>query len=204
MDAAELKPLTERQRRFVEEYVAEPNAVQAYFRAFGRVWKNKDGKQIRRSYRAARNQASTLLANPNIQAELAAARRELARRCRITADRVVRELAIMAFADPADVVDPETNEPLMLCDMTVAGRRSVASIEVERLRSVGDPSAPTVIEKCKIKQHDKGANLDRLAKHLGLYAENNALEAILGQLPDTLRQQVIAALAHRRSNPTNG
>ncbi len=201
---AEAKPLSEKQRRFVEEYVCDPNKVQSYFRAYGRYYTNGAGKKIRRSYKAASVQAHRLLETPRIQAEILAARRESARRCRVTADRVIRELIALAFSDPADVVDTATNEPLPLEQMSVAARKSIASIEIERRRVLGDDDVAAVVEKCKIKQHDKGINLDRLAKHLGLYAENNALESILGQLPGALRQQVVAALALGRTKPAGG
>jgi phage terminase small subunit len=84
-------PLNERQVRFVAEYLLDLNATQAAVRAGY-------------SPQSARTQAADLLTNPNIAAAIAEARAARSRRTEVTADRVVLELARVAFGDPRRVM----------------------------------------------------------------------------------------------------
>src|SRR3954466_9694923 len=80
-------PLNDRQARFVAEYLVDLNATQAAIRAGY-------------SPASARTQAADLLTNPNISAAIAEAQAARSRRTEVTADRVVLELARVAFGDP--------------------------------------------------------------------------------------------------------
>src|SRR4051795_2170385 len=84
-------PLNDRQARFVAEYLLDLNATQAAVRAGY-------------SPQSARTQAADLLTNPNIEAAIAEAQAERSRRTEVTADRVVLELARVAFGDPRRVM----------------------------------------------------------------------------------------------------
>ena len=84
--------LTDRQRRFVEEYLVDLNAAAAAIRA---------------GYAAtsARTVGPRLKALPKIRAALEAAMAERRRRVAVTQDRVIEELARIAFADIRDFAD---------------------------------------------------------------------------------------------------
>jgi phage terminase small subunit len=84
-------PLNDRQCRFVAEYLVDLNATQAAVRAGY-------------SARTARTQAADLLTNPNIAAAIVEAQAARSRRTEVTADRVVLELARVAFGDPRRVM----------------------------------------------------------------------------------------------------
>jgi hypothetical protein len=71
--------LTEKQLRFACEYAADPNATQAYRRAFGSC-----------SYNMARTEGPRLLANPAVKAEINAARLDYQYRVRVNATKVLR------------------------------------------------------------------------------------------------------------------
>lgn len=75
--------LTPKQQRFVNEYLVDLNATQAAIRAGY-------------SPRTARNQASDLLAKPDIQDAIRSARAEQQARTQITADYVLRRLRLEA------------------------------------------------------------------------------------------------------------
>jgi hypothetical protein len=81
--------LNERQKRFVEEYLIDLNPAEAYRRA---------GYQPVAQYTASQS-AYDLLQIPEIQAEIRKAIRARSSRTRITADRVLREIALVAFSD---------------------------------------------------------------------------------------------------------
>ena len=124
------RTLTVRQRRFVAEYAIDRNGTAAVFRAFGPT--TRDGR--RRTARGARTAAARMLANDNIRAEVEATIRGHAKACRISATRVLRELAMIAFADIGDLFDTDPARP------GAALEQLLAMMEAEGLAA--EPVAP--------------------------------------------------------------
>lgn len=87
--------LTEKQQRFVEEYLVDLNGTQAAIRA---------------GYSAdtARQMASENLSKPYIQAAISEARKAQQERTGITADKVLKEIASIAMADARELVEVKT------------------------------------------------------------------------------------------------
>lgn len=81
--------LTEKQKRFVQEYLVDLNATQAAIRA---GYKEK----------AARSVGAENLTKPDIQKAIQSAIKERQDRTGITQDRVLKELGKVAFADAND------------------------------------------------------------------------------------------------------
>ena len=79
--------MTEKQQRFVEEYLVDLNGTQAAIRAGY-------------SPRSAHVTAAKNLRNPFIEVAVQTARKLRAERVEISSDRVLDELAGVAFADP--------------------------------------------------------------------------------------------------------
>lgn len=84
--------LSEKQQRFVAEYLVDLNGTQAAIRT---------GYSVK----TANEQAARLLANVSIQQAIAEAMAERSRRTGVNQDRVVLELAKIAFLKMTDVVD---------------------------------------------------------------------------------------------------
>ena len=78
-------PLSPKQACFIREYVVDLNGAAAVRAGY--------------SHATAKEQASRLLTNVNIKEAVAAAMHDRAERTEITADRVLREYAKIAFAD---------------------------------------------------------------------------------------------------------
>lgn len=74
--------LTDKQMKFVDEYMIDMNATQAYLRAGYRCTEE-----------AARVSASKLLTNPNIVGEIATRQEKLQEKTELTAEWVLNELA---------------------------------------------------------------------------------------------------------------
>lgn len=74
--------LTDKQMKFVDEYMVDMNATQAYLRAGYKCTEE-----------AARVSASKLLTNPNIVAEIATRQEKLQEKTELTAEWVLNELA---------------------------------------------------------------------------------------------------------------
>ena len=84
--------MTKKQKRFVEEYLIDLNATQAAIRA---GYSPDTAKSI----------GSENLTKPDIRAAVDKAEAERSRRTGINQDRVIREIAKLAFLNPVDVID---------------------------------------------------------------------------------------------------
>src|SRR5438105_8689072 len=91
--------LTAKQRRFVEEYLIDLNATKAAERAGY-------------SAKTANEQGAQLLGNAKIQAAIGAAEEERSERTAVTQDRVLREVAAMAFINLAALFKGGTLLPI--------------------------------------------------------------------------------------------
>jgi phage terminase small subunit len=147
--------LTQKQERFVEEYLIDLNATQAAIRA---------------GYSAKRADAIGFenLRKPEIAKVIARRRAELSGALEITQERVLRERARLAFFDPRKLFSADGTPKAIteLDDDTVA---AVAGLDVV---NIGNPDHG-VGQVLKYKIADKSASLTALEKHLGLYEADN-------------------------------
>ena len=84
--------LTDKQQRFVDEYLIDLNATQAAIRAGY-------------SAKTADQQGSRMLANVKVKQAVAEKQAQRSKRTGVNQDRVVLELAKVAFAKMTDIVD---------------------------------------------------------------------------------------------------
>ena len=160
------KKLTEKQKRFVEEYLIDLNATQAAIRAGY-------------SPKTANEQGTQNLAKLSIQDAVAKAMAERSRRTGINQDRVLRELARIAFANARDVINME--------DATLkedACPDDTAAIQSVKVKTFGEDG----VER-EIRMGDKLKALEMLGRHLGMFKDNLNLTVETSQkLDDILRQ----------------
>jgi phage terminase small subunit len=153
------KALSERQKAFVREYIIDLNGTQAAIRAGY-------------SKKTARQQGSTLLSYPNIQAALSTAVQERAERTEVAADDVVRELAILAFSDISNYEIDENGELQVKEGVPVASRRAVSSIKRKKKFIGGaDGEAPFELVEEEIKLWDKVGSLKLIGQHLEMFTK---------------------------------
>lgn len=88
-DGEVMPKLTDKQKRFCEEYLIDLNGTRAYLAAYPRV----------RTEAAARTNASRLLTNANIQDYISELQKEQSKRTGIKADDVINELKSVAFTE---------------------------------------------------------------------------------------------------------
>jgi phage terminase small subunit len=170
-----MKKLTPKQRRFIEEYLTDLNATKAAIRA---GYSAKTAGQI----------GEKLLKKVEIAAAVAEAKKARSERTEITADRVLHELAAIAFLDPAKVFT-STGEVRLLDEMDESVRRAIASVETISLGDGGE--AVSTVKK--VKMNDKLRALELLGKHLQLWVERvkiggdqeNPLQVLLRQIQGT-------------------
>jgi len=107
-----------------------------------------------------------LLANPEVQAEITRQRAILAEQSNVTPERIVAELAVIAFSDLGDYIRirPDGTASIELGNMPPGATRAIASLNTDTSRT----SADKQVTKLRIKLHDKQAALVSLAKMFGL------------------------------------
>lgn len=137
--------LTEKQKRFCEEYLTDLNATQAAKRA---GYKNPEiGRQ--------------LITKNNVSEYLNKLRNEQSKRTQITADMVLNELAAIAFSDRTKIARVnadgvvELNETDKLPD---ALKKAISGIKEGKFG-------------VEVSSYDKIRALELLGKHLGMFKE---------------------------------
>ena len=117
--------------------------------------------------KSASVEGSRLLANAEVQAEITRQRAILAERSNVTPEKIVAELAVIAFSDMGDYIriHQDGTPSIELGNMPPRATRAVASLNTDTTRTeVGKQTA-----KIRIRLHDKHAALVSLAKILGMF-----------------------------------
>lgn len=145
--------LTAKQQRFVAEYLVDLNATQAAIRA---GYKAKTAGQT-----GAEN-----LKKPQIQEAIKRANENRLKRTNISADRVLQEIARIAFSVATDVVEVRDGEVVI---------RDTESLTTDQKAAIaGIKEGRAGIE---IKMHDKVRALELLCRNLGLLDKKEEQEA---------------------------
>lgn len=164
--------LTPKQKAFCEEYLIDLNATQAAIRA---GYKPRTAKEI----------GCENLTKPNIRAYIDKAIAERSRRTGINQDRVIRELARIAFVNANDVID--IDEATLKQGATEDDTAAIASVKVKTI-----PTKDGEGTEREIKLTDKLKALELLGKHLGMFKDkvevSGALETGTSKLDSILEQ----------------
>lgn len=163
--------LTKKQKLFVEEYLIDLNATQAAIRA---GYSPESAGQI----------GEQNLKKLEIKSRIDKAMAERSKRTGVNADRVVLELAKIAFLNATDVIDTKTAtvKPDASPEDTVA----IQSVKVKQSYSVSGE-----MTEREIKMADKLKALELLGKHLGMFKEKvevSALNSEQSKLDEMLQQ----------------
>lgn len=137
--------MRDKQDRFCQEYLIDLNATRAAIRA---GYSPKTARQI----------GQENLSKPDVQARICELKEARAKRTEITQDRVLLEIAALAFSDIGDIVDWDEKEVRLIPSSQIPPNALKA---VKHIR--GDQSGVGVT------LYDKVRALDMLARHLGLY-----------------------------------
>ena len=158
--------LTEKQKRFVEEYLVDLNATQAAIRA-GYAEKTADV------------QGPRLLGNVRVQGEIQQAMAERSARTEITQDMVIQELARIAFANGTDFAKVVSREvPTAIIDEEGNPQQVMSVVQTVWLMDTDSlaPDKRAAIASIKegkfgieVKSYDKVKALELLGQHLGMF-----------------------------------
>ena len=178
--------LNARQVRFVDEYMIDLNAAQAAIRAGYSV---KTARQI----------GYENLIRPDIAAAVEAKRKELAVSRGITRERILDEMAKLAFSDLRGLFreDGTLKPPHEWPDGAAGAVSSLEVVETTKAEVDGEGGVKYTPEATKkLKLWDKGKQLENLLKHLGMdedkpaehVAAASALDAMDARLDKLLAQ----------------
>lgn len=154
--------LTDKQARFIREYLIDLNATQAAIRA---GYSQKTAEEI--GYENLRK--------PQIADAIQKAQDKQAEKLEISAERVLKEYARIAFADIRSVAEVQK---LFDCSEDEAAH-VLKQITIKTSDEWDDDTAAAVAEISatqhgpRVKMHDKQHALDALSKHLGLFKADN-------------------------------
>ena len=157
--------LSKKQQAFVDEYLIDLNATQAAIRA-----------GYKRSEYTDTN-AAKLLDNTRIAEEIEKAMAERSKRTGINQDRVLQEIAKLAFVNAADVIDMDT--ATVLPDAKPEDLACVKSVKVKRTAK-----GKSIIEEHEVQFYDKKASLELLGRHLGMFKDKVELSGAVPVIVD--------------------
>lgn len=162
--------MTEKQKIFADEYLIDLNATRAYRVAYPSVKKDE----------TAAAAAARMLRNVKVAAYIQDRMQERQKRTEITQDRVLQELAAIAFAKATDYAEIK-NECVRIKD--------TAELDEQQVRALAG------IEEgkfgIKVKLNDKEKALELLGRHLGMFKDKlevSGLEEEKKKLGDILEQ----------------
>jgi phage terminase small subunit len=158
--------MTDKQKQFINEYLIDLNATRAYKATYKNIKNNE----------TARANSSRLLANANVRAYLDERMRAREKRTEITQDKVLNELAKIAFADMKDYLEYRTDRTVIARDDNGEPIIDYAQIVDLVDSKYTDTSAIQEISISKdgvfrFKLYDKQKALTDIGKHLGMFTD---------------------------------
>lgn len=181
--------LTLKQQRFAAEYCVDCNATAAYIRA---------GYNARGN--SAEAAASRLLSNVKVQEAIELKQKEVAKRCEVIAENIVRETAAVAFSDIRRLFKSD-GSPKSIHEIDDTTAAAISSIEFGQMITDGKVTGRT----CRIKFWDKNSAQERLFRHMGLFRKEHAPKQALRKIevafvsPDG---EVVPFSNHRKARET--
>ena len=163
--------LTEKQKIFADEYLTDLNATRAYKVAYPRV-KNDD---------VAAPAAARLLRNVKVANYVEERMQERQKRTEVTQDRVIEELAAIAFARVTDYAEVTGGA------VRIRNTEELTETQIRAIAGIKDGKFGV-----ELKLNDKEKALELLGRHLGMFMDklevSGTLETEKTKLDDLIQQ----------------
>lgn len=167
--------LTEKQKRFCDEYLIDFNATQAYIRS---------GYAVKKKITAEQNGAK-LLKNTKVQEYITERQKAIQRRTEITQDKVLNELAKVAFTNGSDfakvvtkprkrrIWDDELGEYVYECDFDSYDQyvelKDTDELPEEKRAAIS--SIKETKHGIEVNSYDKVKALELIGRHIGMFKD---------------------------------
>lgn len=161
--------MTDKQKIFADEYLIDLNATRAYRVAYPNVKKDE----------TAAAAAARMLRNVKVASYIQDRMEERQKRTEVTQDRVVEELAAIAFSKATDYVEIRSNG---VAGMVII--KPTSELSDTQVRAIsGIKEGANGIE---IKLNDKEKALELLGRHLGMW--NDKLDVKTPAIDDSIKE----------------
>jgi phage terminase small subunit len=174
------KKLTDKQKAFVDEYLIDLNATRAYLKIYNTV-KSEDVAGVN---------ASRLLGNAKVKEYLDKRMKDREKRTEITQDKVLAELAQIAFANGTDfakvverpmivnnryVMDPDTGQLKTYTTVELIPTDKLPEDKKKAISCIKEGKFGIEVAAC-----DKVRALELIGRHLGMFKEQVELSGDVG------------------------
>lgn len=157
--------MTEKQKIFADEYLIDLNATRAYRVAYPSVKKDETAAQA----------GSRMLRNVKVAAYISERMQQRQKRTEVTQDRVIEELAAIAFSKAVDYAEVRDGRVII---------KNTVELSEKQVRAIaGIKEGANGIE---IKLNDKEKALELLGRHLGMW--NDRVDLKITPSADTVRE----------------
>lgn len=188
-----MAPLNPKQKRFAEEYLKDLNATKAAVRAGY-------------SEKGAGTQGRRLMSTPAVRELVESLMAKRSERTAITADRVLEEIAVIAFSDLRHYAKGDVNDPVLLRDgVPDAAMRAVSSVKKKVLRGASEDSDDLELVEVEIKLWDKPKALHLAMRHLGILNDklevdvHGEFEKLIGEAAQEYDREIDRLAARRKA-----
>lgn len=202
------KKLTAKQQKFIDEYLIDLNATRAYKAAYPKC----------KSDEAANAASSRLLRNVKVQEQITIEQQDIQDRTKITQDRVVQELAKIAFSNATDYIEVVTRPikhrrfdekiqdyvyeegDVYEQDIILKDTKQLIDDQKAAISSIKNTKHGIAIEQC-----NKVEALHLLGQHLGMF-KNNQPVIVNNNVPNpynNLTVEELKALAKVKKDELN-
>ena len=177
--------MTPAQKRFADEYLIDLNATKAYKAAYPSCKKDE----------TANVNGSKLLRNAKVKEYIDIKQKALEEKSGVTQQRIIEELAKIAFADIRKAYDKNGNlRPIQDLDDDTAG--AIIGVEsFEEYEGRGD-DREYIGDTKKVKMADKIRAAELLGKHLGMFKEkieiSKSSEDTIKEIDEYIKRKVDA------------
>lgn len=173
--------LDERETKFIEEYLIDPDPARAAIAA-------GYSPSVAKSDAFCWVSGSKSNRKPHVFEEIKKRQEERAERKQLTADMVLDELRRVAFSDIAQFVKWNGDNISIVPS---------EQLDKDATRCVSEISQTITLSggTVKFKLHDKVSALEKLAKHLGLYASEKHEIKVIDLSPEDTARRIAFALA---------
>lgn len=149
--------VTEKQKVFADEYLIDLNATRAYKVAYPTV-KNDD---------TAAAAATRMLRNVKVAEYIQERMQDRQKRTEITQDKVLQELAAVAFSNATDYVEVRDNAVI------IKDTASLSDTQIKALAGIKESRGGI-----EVKLNDKLKALELLGRHLGMFKDKVEVSGI--------------------------
>lgn len=150
------KKISDKEEKFIEKYVETLNGTESYLYAYPKAKPS-----------SAKSGATRMLSNDFIKVEIEKRVAKRTAKNEITVDRILQELAKIAFSNVGDLFDPKTNAMKKVGDIDPSTLSAVSGISIDEM-GYGKQAMGTTK---KIKMYDKIRALEKLGHYVGLFKD---------------------------------